>query len=223
MNGGHDLGGMDGLGPILAEPEATEPLFHHEWEKTAFALTLATGALGLWNIDIGRHARERQHPVQYLSNTYYQNWLAGMETLLLETGLVSAEELTTGKAETPADAQMLERVLTPAKVAETLGRGGPATRDISQLPQFEIGQTVRVINQHPTGHTRAPRYVRGRVGMISGHYGGHVFADAAAHGDARGEHLYSVTFQATELWGESAATTDKVLLDLWEPHLDLVE
>ena len=78
MNGGHDLGGMDGLGPIQPEAEAKEPVFHHEWEKTAFALTLAAGSLGRWNIDTSRFARERQHPVAYLSNTYYQNWLAGL-------------------------------------------------------------------------------------------------------------------------------------------------
>lgn len=222
MNGGHDLGGMDGLGPIIAEPEVTEPLFHHEWEKSAFALTLATAALGFWNIDIGRHARERQHPVQYLSNTYYQNWLEGTVTLLLEKGLVSADELKTGKAVSPADADVLARVLTPAKVAETLGRGGPATRDVAQPPQYEVGQKVRVINQHPIGHTRAPRYVRGHVGVITGLHGGHVFADTAAHGDPRGEHLYSVSFAATELWGDDAPKTDHVLVDLWEPHLALV-
>ena len=95
MNGGHDLGGMDGLGPIQAEAETEEPVFHYEWEKTAFALTLATGSLGQWNIDTSRFARERQHPVAYLSNTYYQNWLAGLETLLLEAGMVTAEELRT--------------------------------------------------------------------------------------------------------------------------------
>ena len=157
MNGGHDLGGMDGLGPIQAEAETEEPVFHYEWEKTAFALTLATGSLGQWNIDTSRFARERQHPVAYLSNTYYQNWLAGLETLLLEAGMVTAEELRTCVAAQPAPADLRKKVLTPAKVAETLGRGGPASHPVDTVPEFAIGQRVRVINAHPTGHTRAPR------------------------------------------------------------------
>ena len=98
MNGAHDLGGMHGLGPINAEPEAEEPVFHTAWEKRVFGLTLAAGFLGKWNIDISRHARERQHPIDYLRHTYYENWLVGLEKLLVEAGLVTAEELATGKA-----------------------------------------------------------------------------------------------------------------------------
>ena len=222
MNGGHDLGGMDGLGPIQAEAETEEPVFHYEWEKTAFALTLATGSLGQWNIDTSRFARERQHPVAYLSNTYYQNWLAGLETLLLEAGMVTAEELRTCVAAQPAPADLRKKVLTPAKVAETLGRGGPASHPVDTVPEFAIGQRVRVINAHPTGHTRAPRYVRGHVGEVVLQHGGHIFADANAAGDRRGAHLYSVRFLARELWGATAAARDSVIVDLWEPHLETV-
>jgi nitrile hydratase len=100
MNGGHDLGGMHGLGPI--EPEADEPVFHDEWEQRVFALTLATGALGQWSFDMVRHARERQHPADYLRHSYYENWLAGLEKLLVERGLVAPEELAGGRASAPA-------------------------------------------------------------------------------------------------------------------------
>ncbi|HIN89237.1 MAG TPA: nitrile hydratase subunit beta, partial [Porticoccaceae bacterium] len=82
MNGGHDLGGKQGLGPIDPEPETWEPVFHEEWERRVFALTLATGMLGHWNIDQSRHARERQHPADYLHHSYYENWLVGVEKLL---------------------------------------------------------------------------------------------------------------------------------------------
>ena len=109
MNGGHDLGGMDGLGPIRPSRSKKEPVFHHEWEKTAFALTLAASSLGRWNIDTSRFARERQHPVAYLSNTYYQNWLAGLETLLLETGMVTAEELRSCVAAGPSSGGFAKR------------------------------------------------------------------------------------------------------------------
>ncbi len=54
MNGMHDLGGMHGFGPV--DPEPNEPVFHHEWERRAFTLNLATGFLGRWNIDMGRYA-----------------------------------------------------------------------------------------------------------------------------------------------------------------------
>ena len=116
MNGGHDLGGMHGLGPIDPEPEAAEPVFHHEWEQRVFALMLATGALGQWSIDVGRHARERQHPADYLRHTYYENWLTGLEKLLVERGLVSAEELASGRAAGPAAEALRGRVLSAAQV-----------------------------------------------------------------------------------------------------------
>jgi len=93
MKGGHDLGGKQGLGPISPEPESEEPVFHAEWERRVFAMTLATGMLGQWNIDESRFARESQHPVDYLKNSYYENWLAGIQNLLVSKGLVSEEEL----------------------------------------------------------------------------------------------------------------------------------
>ena len=98
MNGVHDLGGMHGLGPISPEPEVEEPVFHEEWEKRVFGLTLAAGFLGQWNIDMSRHSRERQHPIDYLRHTYYENWLAGLKKLLVEAQLVSPKELQTGRA-----------------------------------------------------------------------------------------------------------------------------
>ena len=122
MNGGHDLGGMHGLGPIDPEPESAEPVFHHDWEKRVFALTLASAALGQWSIDMGRHARERQHPADYLRHSYYENWLAGLEKLLVERGLVAAEELASGKATRPAAEDLRARVLTAQKVAPAMAR-----------------------------------------------------------------------------------------------------
>ena len=92
MNGGQDLGGMHGLGPI--DIEADEPVFHAEWERRVFALTLAMGARGEWNIDMSRHARENRDPVDYLSSSYYEIWLKGLEALLSERGLLDPEELS---------------------------------------------------------------------------------------------------------------------------------
>jgi nitrile hydratase subunit beta len=217
MNGGHDLGGMHGLGPIDAEPETLEPVFHHEWEKRVFALTLASAALGQWSIDMGRHARERQHPADYLRHTYYENWLAGLEKMLVERGLVSAEELGSGRAAGAAPDALRARILRAAQVGPALGKSVEVA--IEAPPRFVAGDRVRAINRHPTGHTREPRYVRGRTGVIHEHYGAHVFPDLSAEGRREGRHLYSVRFEARELWGEPARD-GAVYVDLWEDYLE---
>jgi nitrile hydratase subunit beta len=219
MNGAHDLGGMHGFGPIDPEPEAEEPVFHATWERRVFGLNLAAGALGKWNIDISRYARERQHPVEYLQHTYYENWLAGLERLLVEKGLVTAEELATGKAGGLADEDTHKRTLKAESVAKVLAQGSPVTMSIDSPPRFKPGDRVRATNRHPTGHTREPRYVRGRVGVIHAHHGAHVFPDRSAAGSREGRHLYSVRFEATELWGESAGRS-AVYVDLWEDYLE---
>ena len=218
MNGGHDLGGMHGLGPINPEPEAAEPVFHAEWERRAFAITLACGMLGEWNIDSARHARERQHPADYIKNSYYQNWLAGLETLLLDADLVSETELASGKAERASD----KRAPTAADAETIIAAGDPARLNIDKQPRFSVGDKVRVANNHPLTHTRAPRYVRGRLGIINRLHGVHVFPDQNALGNRVGEPLYSVRFEASELWGNTANHRDAVYIDLWEPHLEAV-
>jgi nitrile hydratase subunit beta len=217
MNGGHDLGGMHGLGPINPEAEAAEPVFHHEWEKRVFALTLASAALGQWSIDMGRHARERQHPADYLRHSYYENWLAGLEKMLVERGLVSAEELASGRAAGPVPDSLRPRVLRAAQVGPALAKSVEVAIDAA--PRFAVGDRVRAINRHPTGHTREPRYVRGRTGVIHEHYGAHVFPDLSAEGRREGRHLYSVRFEARDLWGEPARD-GAVYVDLWEDYLE---
>ena len=220
MNGAHDLGGMHGLGPINPEPESDEPVFHANWEKRVFGLSLAAGYLGKWNIDISRHSRERQHPVEYLRHTYYENWLVGLKKLLVEAGLVNPEELATGKATGPADASIRKRILKAEEVAEAIAKGSPVAVTIDTSPRFKSGDRVRAINRHPTGHTREPRYVRGRVGVIHEHHGAHVFPDRNAEGSKEGRHLYSVRFEAEALWGENASGRSAVYVDMWENYLE---
>jgi nitrile hydratase subunit beta len=220
MNGAHDLGGMHGFGPINPEPEAQEPVFHAAWEKRVFGLSLAAGGLAQWNIDMSRYARERQHPSAYLQHTYYENWLAGLETLLVERGLVTAAELAAGKAAGPADEDTRKRLLTAENVPRVLAQGSPVTMANETQPRFTLGDRVRALNRHPTGHTREPRYVRGRVGVIHAYHGAHVFPDRSAEGVKEGRHLYSVRFEASELWGEHAAGRSAVYVDLWEDYLE---
>ena len=135
MNGAQDLGGMQGFGPV--DPEPNEPVFHDEWEKRAFALTVAMGFTGQWNIDISRHARETLNPAQYLSSTYYQIWFAGLQKLLVERGLVSREEIASG--ELRDDPVKLARILSAPDVARTLGRGGPTERESPAPAAFAMG------------------------------------------------------------------------------------
>ncbi|MDG2076794.1 MAG: nitrile hydratase subunit beta [Arenicellales bacterium] len=217
MNGGHDLGGMHGLGAVNPESETDEPVFHHSWERRVFALTLATGFLGRWNLDQSRHARERQHPIDYLRNTYYENWLAGLQTLLVDSGLLTKAELQSGSCDKSFPDH--ESVLTKKEIHKKLQEGKSVELPLSEPPEFVVGQVVMVVNRHPIGHTRAPRYTRGRRGTVIHRHGGHIFPDDHAMGDQTGQHLYTVCFSAVELWGEDNAGNDLVYVDLWESYL----
>lgn len=219
MNGVHDMGGMHGMGPV--QPERDEPVFHHRWEARAFAIVRAMGAFGRWNIDASRHQRELIPAAEQLRMSYYERWLAGLAELLTRHGFVSPEELASGKPQ-PGTAR-----LTPAlpvdKVPGLIARGSPASRAATRPPRFQPGQHVRARNINPVGHTRLPRYVRGKSGIVDRVHGVFVFPDTNAH--FRGEnpqHLYSVRFGADELWGDDAAPRDAVYVDLWESYLDAV-
>ena len=210
MNGVHDFGGMHGYGPV--DPEPGEPPFHAEWEKRALALTLAMGATGQWNIDMSRSARESLPPLRYLSSSYYEIWIAGLEKLMLERGLVSAAEIEAGHALEPA--RPVARVLKAQDVGAVLSRGSPTERPASAPARFAVGDEVRMRNDHPRGHTRLPRYVRGRRGRIEAVRGCHVFADThAARFDEAPQWLYTVSFAGTELWGEGADPQLRVSVD----------
>jgi nitrile hydratase len=158
--------------------------------------------------------------VEYLRHTYYENWLAGLEKLLVERGLLAAEELKTGKAAGLADEETRKRVLKAERVTNVLAQGSPVAMEIDTGPRFNAGDRVRAINRHPPGHTREPRYVRGRVGVIHEYYGAHVFPDRNAEGVKEGQHLYNVRFEASDLWGEPAAGRSAVYVDLWEDYLE---
>ena len=219
MNGAHDLGGQHGFGPVNAEPESQEPVFHADWEKRVFGLVRVLGSLGMWNGEMSRHARERQHPVDYLRHSYYENWLAGLEKLLVQRGLVTEAELSSGRSVGPAAENLCSRVLKVKDVAKAL-EGTPATMPVNTPPRFQLGDRVRARNNHPAGHTREPRYVRGRIGIVCAHHGGHIFPDQNAVGNRVAGHLYTVRFEARELWGEGADPQCTIHVDLWEDYLE---
>lgn len=217
MNGAQDLGGMMGFGPVL--PEADEPPFHAEWERRAFAVTLAMGFTGRWNIDMARHARESLPPAKYLSSSYYEIWLEGLVKLLLERGLVTSEELAAGRSLAPA----VEGVaaLPASGVAAALARGGPSERAAAAPARFVPGDWVRARVIHPQHHTRLPRYLRGKAGRVVAVHGAHVFPDSNAQGAGEcPQWLYCVRFEGAEVWGPET-TASSICADCWESYLEL--
>jgi nitrile hydratase len=216
MNGVHDMGGMQDFGPVV--PETDEPRFHHPWERHAFALTLAMGATGAWNLDQARSARESIPPAQYLASSYYEIWLAGLIALMAERGLVTAEEAAAGRmAVAPLP---LARRLDAQSVTGALERGASTLRTCVTAARFAPGDAVRTRNVHPASHTRLPRYCRGKPGTVTAVRGTHVYPDANARGDGEApQWLYTVRFEARDLWGPDT-TAGAVFVDCFEPYLE---
>ena len=238
MNGIHDLGGMHGFGPVRVERD--EPVFHARWEGRVYALTGATGGSFAPNIDKFRHAIERMDPVEYLTAGYYGRWLRAIETRLVEAGELEpgavdrlARQLAAKGVEPGARARLPAPppthgsappapTSTPPKTA-TARPKSRFRREVDRAPRFAVGDAVVARADHPAGHTRLPRYVRGKAGRIESVYDAYVFPDANAHD--RGEepqHVYSVAFEGVELWGADAEPGTSVRLDLFESYLEPV-
>jgi nitrile hydratase len=217
MNGVHDMGGMHGFGPIVREEN--EPLFHAAWE--AHVRAMATLAMGrdYFNIDAFRYGIERMEPAHYLRAPYFERWLATIERNLIENDFLRGDELD---ARTEYLRQHPETPL-PRGADTAPGHEGRAENVASPLPasRFAVGETVVTRNAHPLGHTRLPRYARGKRGIIQRQYGAQIFPDTNALGlGEQPQPLYNVRFDARELWGESAEPRQTVTLDLWESYLE---
>lgn len=215
MNGVHDMGGMHGFGPV----DRDEAVFHDDWEKRVAAMHAAMAVRGRWNIDEFRHGIERMPPADYLRASYYERWLATLETNLIEKGIVTAEEIDARLAE-PSTERREDPALAREAVRRRLAPGRPPRREGS-APRFQPGDPVWTRNVHPSGHTRLPRYARGKRGHIDRFHGVDTLPDASAHGRGPSpEPLYSVRFEAAELWGASAEPRQVVYIDLWESYLE---
>lgn len=217
MNGAQDMGGQMGFGPVVPEPET--PVFHAAWERRAFGLTLAMGATGSWNLDRSRFMRETIPPAQYLAKSYYDIWATGVERLVVDAGLATAEEIATGRSAGPG--KPVKRVLAAGDVAGVLARGTPYDRPATAPARFAVGDRVVAAVMHPRHHTRLPRYCRGRPGRIAALHGVFVLPDTNAQG--LGEHpawLYGVRFDGRDLWGPDGDPDLVVMVDLFEPYLD---
>jgi nitrile hydratase beta subunit len=211
------MGGMTCFGPVPIEDN--EPVFHADWERQAFA-TMFAASTWFWPADRFRHARERLDPVDYLATSYYEQWVATVELLLKELGYATDAEIESGVASFEKE---LPHAAPDAAAFEGLVRSGaPATRDDGRLdPAYAIGDKVRARNMEIEGHTRLARYVRGKIGRITSFHGSHVFPDTAAHDlGENAQPLYTVRFEAKELWGDNVARRDAVYIDLWEDYLE---
>lgn len=223
MNGVHDLGGTDGMGPVVV-PE-NEPVFRAEWEKAAFALFATNFRAGLFGVDAFRFGIEQMPPAEYLTSPYYEHWLHTAEHYAVAAGVIDEAELdakTQYYLENPdaplpqrSDPELLEFVDLAVK------HGAPARRESDKTPAFAVGDRVTVVADSPKGHTRKARYVRGRTGVVEMAHGTFIYPDSAGNGGGDApEHVYTVKFTNAELWGANYAESNGVVyFDVWEPYI----
>ncbi len=219
MNGVHDMGGMQGFGPV--RPEANEPVFHAPWEGRVITMVMAIAAWGRFGADQRRHVRELIPPAEFLSMSYYQIWYTGLIANMLDAGMVTREEVAGG---TPAaGSAKLTPALSAARVPTFFANGAPKKRNVPAVANFRVGQRVRARNINPTTHTRLPRYARGKSGVVTHDHGIFVFPDTnASFQGEKPQHLYSVRFAARELWGDQAKPKDNVYIDMWNDYHERV-
>lgn len=214
MNGAHDMGGRHGFGPI--EREANEPVFHENWEGRVYGIAGTLGAFDLWNLDEDRHASENQQPQKYVSSSYYEIWMTMYCRMLVEKGIVTADEILEGKSR---NGKVTTPKLKPQEVMEAQTSCWSYQRETESKPVFSVGQMVRVRNMMIPTHTRLPGYLRGVVGEIVIIHGNHVFPDSNSLGKGEDPHwLYAVRFSVKAVWGRDA--NDFVHADMWEPYLE---
>ena len=216
MDGVHDLGGREGFGPI--EDKGDERPFHTEWETRAFGMEQASAGDSDWSIDWFRHCRELIVPADYLTRSYFDQWLLTLAAQMIDSGYITVAELKSG-----VSAFMPQPGYPPATTEEARAFArNPRSyaAEVESSPLFATGDFVRGKISGHSGHTRLPGYVRGRKGTVVAHHGGHVFPDDSARGQQTAEHLYTVSFAASELWPEAKDRRDRVFVDLWESYLE---
>jgi len=226
----HDMGGTYGYGRIPLE--ANEPVFHEPWEGRVLGLMMTTSPHLKGNIDNTRHRSETMPPDKYLAYKYYERWFVRMEKACVAKGLVTFDELANlrtrmergAKQDRSIPKKKIAAALSPDDVRRNVASGRNYSRKLDKPKEFRIGEIVRAKNVHPKGHTRLPRYARGKIGVITADHGGQVFPDTNATFSGEGpECLYTVRFKATELWGPDSNLWDTVCIDMWEPYLEKID
>ena len=218
----HDIGGRQGFGPVHWQHDHDEEAFHEEWQARAWAMCMCMFAVWrgnpeVWTLDWFRHVRERIDPIDYLTRNYYDQWVQSVAATLIDNGTIRLEELLAGSRTRE----------TSAIAEESTKSGGTAEKSLTDRneftgsePAFSVGQKVRTKMSIAAFHTRLPAYVRGRVGVIDNYHGSQPLADASARGVIKPEPLYTVAFEAAELWPEAQARRERVFVDAWESYLE---
>jgi nitrile hydratase len=219
MNGVHDLGGMHGFGPIERDNPRARVWFRTDWEARVCGMQ-DVSVPRYFNLDAFRYGIERMNPAHYLRAPYFERWLETIATNMIEAGYLTREELEarTELLRDDREFALPHQARATSKVPPPPLPARPLMPELT--PRFTVGEAVVTLNIHPTGHTRLPRYARGKQGVIHRIHGPHVFADTNA--DGRGQHpqvVYNVRFDGQELWGASAESGTTVSLDLWESYL----
>jgi nitrile hydratase len=216
VNGIHDLGGMHGFGPVVIDPD--EPPSPASWVARLIALQEKMEGAGLFNLDAFRYGIERMEPALYLATPYFERWLETIAFNLVHHGWITEEELEARIA------QLREHPgAPPPPVSPVKPPPAPIPPEPSQprTPRFSVGDAVVARNVHPTGHTRLPRYVRGKRGVVNRVHAPELLPDVNAHRPgAPLEVVYNVRFDADQLWGDSAEPRQTVSIDLWESYLN---
>ncbi len=223
MNGIHDMGGMHGFGPMPIEVD--EPVFHEPWEGRVYAMAIAAGRKRLTLPGGLRVFIESLEPARYLQSSYYERWLGALEASLVSNGAITEEELegrTAYFAKNPESwPERREDPEQAAKIAASIYRHRSPQRETEASPRFRVGDQVRARNINPSGHTRLPRYIRGKFGVVARLHGVHSFDDSMAQGlGPQPQHIYNVRFEARELWGAEASETECVYIDMWDSYLE---
>lgn len=220
MNSIHDLGGMDGFGPLPFEEN--EPVFHDDWERRTFGVHILTLMTGFYTADETRHSMERIPALRWLQGSYYEHWLDGTAKLLIEKGIATEEELRTGQATEALPDWVARLKAIPAEdVAAIVSTNHNKHGVIDHDPLFKKGDRVVTKNIHPKNHTRLPRYIRGHVGVVHEYRGPFFYADARnINNPTVACHTYTVRFEGAELWGESAGPKDAVYIEMYETYLE---
>lgn len=217
----HDLGGLQGFGPVAVD--ADERPFHHDWEARMWGLNEAMTGDPAWTLDWWRHVRELIQPIDYLTRPYFDQWAQVYAALLIDSGMARFAELASGETAEPKRGinASLPKPMSAAEVPAASRRTADFRREGAPAPRFAAGASVRVTADPPAiGHTRLPRYLRGRPGTIHAYRGNHLLPDAGAKGREVAEPLYTIAFRAADLWPEAGASHDRVFADLWESYLE---
>ncbi|WP_417248678.1 nitrile hydratase subunit beta [Celeribacter sp.] len=223
MNSIADIAGMHGFGRVIPEgqtsPAAYAP-FSHDWERRTLGIQFSIMSAGLCAPDKIRFVTESIPPLTYLNSSYFKRWLITVEDLLLELGSVTEEELATGETSRPPEVCDVDTAVARTVVEE----GGSARISPEVAGRFQVGDRVRARNINPSGHTRLPNYIKGKLGTVIIDHGTFAFPDTNAMGQGpKPQHAYSVRFASRELWGADGNDVDSVQIDMFDDYLDLAE